>query len=151
MSKPLRRIGKWSGSFCSSNFMEECEKRVQYFSSRCVELFVFRKIRLNLDFRIMPCIDVSILHFVTWERGRKLTLFNDVPLRTRRALSQQQQQQIDTVITPFWFSTEHLWSALMPFWLLINNFIYLVLGIFPLSSIYLFSPYLGLAFFFISL
>ena len=47
-------------------------------------------------------------------------LFNNVPLRTRRALL---PYRLCTVITPFWFLTEHLWLALTPFWLSTGNMI----------------------------
>ena len=40
--------------------------------------------------------------------------FNDVLLRTIRVLLQCKVYGI----APFWFSTEHHWTALMPFWLL---------------------------------
>ena len=45
---------------------------------------------------------------------RALSIFKDVPLRTRGALSPYRQC---TVTAPFWFSTEHLWILIAPFWL----------------------------------
>ena len=67
-------------------------------------------------------------------RARKaLTLFKDVPLRTRRAqLLHKVQRQVSSnqkgaitvqslVIAPFWFWTEHLWTVLMPFLLSADN------------------------------
>ena len=47
-------------------------------------------------------------------RGRRaLMLFKDVPLRTRRALALYTKSM---AIAPFWFSTEHRWKVLLPFW-----------------------------------
>ena len=42
-----------------------------------------------------------------------LSLFNDVQLRTRRALLLYTKPM---AIAPFWFSTEHPSTALTPFW-----------------------------------
>ena len=44
---------------------------------------------------------------------RLLTLVNDVPLRSRRALC---CTKLIMAITSCWFSTEHGYTALMPFW-----------------------------------
>ena len=57
-----------------------------------------------------------------------LSIFTDVPLRTRRALSLYNVYDDSTllvlkgtslgvVIAPSWFSTEHLWVVIAPFWL----------------------------------
>ena len=45
-------------------------------------------------------------------------MFNDVPLRTRRAL----YHRLCTGIVPFWFSMEHLWLPSTPFWLQTDEF-----------------------------
>ena len=49
---------------------------------------------------------------------RALMLFSDVPFRTRRALY---HHRLDTVISPFSFSKEHLSTALTPFSLSTDN------------------------------
>ena len=44
---------------------------------------------------------------------RALSLFTNVPLRSRRAL----WLGLCTAIAPFWFSTEHLWILIVLLWL----------------------------------
>ena len=52
-------------------------------------------------------------HIHQFRVTRALTLFNDVPLRTRKGLS---LYKVYACLAPFWFSTEHRWTALTPFW-----------------------------------
>ena len=51
---------------------------------------------------------------------RAFSLFNDVPLRTRRVLLLYKHTK-SMSIAPFWFSLEYCWTALTPFWLSTDN------------------------------
>ena len=71
----------------------------------------------KLLFKILKCFWMFLCnnHISLTESKRALILFNDVSLRTRRALCHK--LCIAIVGLPFWLSTEHLWRVLMPFWL----------------------------------
>ena len=76
---------------------------------------------------------VKLLYTQRWslilsvEIKRALLLFKDIPLRTRRALSLfkdillkpegRYHHRHCTVTVPFWFSIEHPWILIAPFWL----------------------------------
>ena len=61
---------------------------------------------------------------------RTLSLFKDVPFRTRRALS---PYRLCTAIAPFWFSMEHLWIMIVPFWVSTEH-LWIVIAPFWLST-----------------
>ena len=78
-----------------------CTTKIKRWKGFCHKLFMYRLGESK-----------SINHHL---RGRKaLSLFNRVPLRTRRALP---LCKVYMAIAPFWFSTDHRWTALTPFWL----------------------------------
>ena len=78
---------------------------------------ILRDLGLNLGFLFLThCIShimLCKLSYCQLRARRALSLFKDVPLRTRRVLS-----PLCPAIAPFWFSTEHLWILIIaPLWL----------------------------------
>ena len=74
---------------------------------------------INSDVVIWFCSLLLDLTVCRQLRARKaLSLFNGVPLETRRALL---LYTVHGDIVPFWFSIEHRLTALMPFWFSADN------------------------------
>ena len=86
----------------------------------------------------MHCLSTNGSHHNAFRQvraRRALTLFNNVLLRTRRALALYKvygklavgpfwflTEPHWTALVPFWFSTEHHWTVLVPFWLSADDF-----------------------------
>ena len=86
----------------------------------------------------MHCLSTNCSHHNAFRQVRAwkaLTLFNNVLLRTRRALALYKvygklavgpfwflTEHHWTALAPFWFSTEHHWTVLVPFWLSADDF-----------------------------
>ena len=74
---------------------------------------------------------LSLFNNVSLRTRRALSLFNDVPLRTRGHYHYSMMfhwepercycHRLYTAIVPFWFSKEHHWIVITPFWLSIDN------------------------------
>ena len=113
------------GYHCSKMFRWEPEGR-----SRCtksmgisVTLLVLNKTSLNSD----SALQTTSFYFVSWEpEGRyqcsKMFCW-ELEGRSRCTKSMG--------ISPFWFSTKHLWIVIVPFWLTSNGFFDLLLSCFP--------------------
>ena len=61
---------------------------------------------------------------------KNIPLWKYFQLRARRALLLNEVSLRTLVIVPFWFSTEHCWTALMPFWFLANDIFILIMIVF---------------------